>query len=128
MPKASTLAKMSDEEYKKLSSLELQQYNNEMPEIDYANPYIHKPFPKMVYKDVDGQVQSATVKNEKELASLGAGWVESLLELGVETAPAAAEIQITQFSVPMPPKKAEAETSIARARAAKAAKRASPGA
>ena len=134
MPKASTLAKMSDEEYKKLSSLELQQYNNDMPEIDYANPYLYKPFPKMLYKDVDGQVQSATVKNaaelEKLIATRGAGWVESLLELGVETAPAAAEIQVTDFTVAMPTKKAKAAAPAVEPEAdpvppRKAAKRAS---
>jgi hypothetical protein len=136
MPKASTLAKMSDEEYKKLTSLQLQQYNNDMPEIDYADPYVWKGFPKMVYKDVNGQVQSTTVKNQKELDSLGDGWVFTLEELGVETAPAAAAVAVTSFSVPMPvksvgdalPQDDPPKDRMASVRAAKAAKRATAGA
>jgi hypothetical protein len=110
MPKASTLAKMSDEEYKKLSALELQAFNNDMPETDYAHPYVRQEFPKMLFKKTpDGGVQSATVKNEKEQKALGAGWVESLLhDLGVETAPAAPDIQITNFSIPAPAPKSDA--------------------
>jgi hypothetical protein len=93
---------MSDEEYKKLTPLELQAYNNEMPEMDYANPYSHKQFPQMLYRVEDGMVQSATVKNEKERKLLGDGWKETLLELGVETAPGAPAIAITNFSFPVP--------------------------
>jgi hypothetical protein len=108
MPKASTLAKMSDEEYKKLTPLELQAYNNELPETDYANPYSHQPYPKMVYRLNNGMVESATVRNEKEHKRLGEEWTESLLSLGVETAPGAPEIAVTGFTIPIPAKGVDA--------------------
>lgn len=96
------LSKLTDDEYKALSAVELQQYNMDMPETDYSNPHIHRDYPKMLYKSEGGFVKSTTVRSEKERKALGAGWEESPAAFGVETAPAAPAVAMTSFSVPIP--------------------------
>lgn len=110
------LSTMKDEEYKLLTPQELMQYNQTLPQIDYDDPYIYKPYPKMKFRLVEdaasgtASIQTTIVASEKEDLKLGDKWKNSPLEFGVETAPAAPEMPVQSLTIPVPAKSANAGT------------------
>jgi len=95
------LSKMTDVEYKALSPQDLMLYNKSLPETDYENPYLHQAFPCWMYRKNGGVLDTALVKDEKELIALGKGWEKSPQAFGVQTAPAAPKIPVVAYTIPI---------------------------
>jgi hypothetical protein len=117
MAKRPDLSKLTDAQYKALTPEQLLDYNKQLPEVDYSNPYqpSEHPYPSMRFALVDTpsgkRLRTARVNNEAEDKALGEGWEKSLLALGIETAPAAAAVQTEEFEINLPPESEHASAA-----------------
>jgi hypothetical protein len=108
MAKLGDLSTMKDEEYKLLTPKQLMEYNKSLPKIDYDDPYIHKPYPKMLFRLVEnadgtGSIQTTIVEDAAAHAKLPVGeWKNSPSDFGIETAPGAAVQPVETYSIPVP--------------------------
>lgn len=110
------LSTMTDEQYKKLTPVELMKYNKSMPEVDYENPYQHQPYPRMKFKREGEEIIQARCENADVEKQMGPEWKNSPLEFGVETHPAAAAIPVETIRIPIPAREAIPTTTNAATR------------
>lgn len=100
------LSTMKDEDYKKLSPVDLMKYNKSLPETDYENPYKYQPYPRMKFKKEGNEIVQAVCATAEIEKQMGPEWKDSPSEFGVETAPAAAKIPIENVRIPIPAREA----------------------